>query len=209
MGQRSKEPCSLPAGEQGTWARRQLSARRTLVCIGTLILADLVSSPLEASDRLVTSDARVLVVEKARQLPDGSYVLDFEHGQVSCPARFVASVEIEGDMSDYVPKNEDEREKLARGYVRYEGKWMSKPAYGAQLKREAEDRRARTKELAAHCDFGNAWEKETDHFLVRTNTSPELLGSGVGNQALLAGTQASAFGDPARWRAQEERRQRT
>jgi tetratricopeptide (TPR) repeat protein len=78
-------------------------------------------------------------------------------------------------MSEYVPQSEDERQKLEQGYVRYQGKWLSKPAYEDQLRKEFEQSKARADELAKHADFHNAWEQETRHFVVRTNSSPELL----------------------------------
>ncbi len=137
-------------------------------------LAGFLAPPLGA-DRLITQDGRVLTVQKARKLPDGNYHLVFEHSEIVCPARFVKSVEIEGDMSDYTPQNEDEKKKLAQGFVRYRGKWMSTAAYQAELNRETEQRRAHVDELAEHSEFYNAYEKETQHFIFRTNTSRELL----------------------------------
>ncbi len=128
-----------------------------------------------SADRLVTTDGRVLEVKKARETEEGHYRLVFENGELLCTKDHVASVEIEGDMSDYIPKNDDERDKLEQGYVRYEGKWMSKPAYEAELNRRTDEARARTGELAAHSEFHNAWETETKHFIVKSNTSPELL----------------------------------
>jgi len=130
---------------------------------------------LAHADRLITHDGRILEVKKARQLPDGDYQLLFESGEITCPERFVASVEIEGDMSDYVPANEDEKKKLAQGYVRYRGKWLSKPAYEAELARTAELSKARTAEIAAHSRFHDGWSKETKHFQIQSNTSPEIL----------------------------------
>ncbi|HED65294.1 MAG TPA: DUF1570 domain-containing protein [Planctomycetes bacterium] len=127
------------------------------------------------ADRLVTSDGRVIEVQKARQLENGDYLLVFRSTEVVCPARFVASVEIEGDMSDYVPRDAKEEKMLAKGYVRYNGRWMSKPAYEAELAKETEARRLRTEELALHSKFRNGYTKETKHFQFKTNTSPELL----------------------------------
>jgi len=128
-----------------------------------------------AADRVITDDGRVIKPRKARP-KDGGYLLEFEMGEifVADPAHLKA-VEIEGDMSDYVPQNEDERAKLAQGFVRYQGKWLSKPAYEDQLRREFEQSKARADELAEHADFHNAWQQETRHFIVRTNSSPELL----------------------------------
>jgi len=148
--------------------------RAFLLCAACAVL--LPGGAPARADRLVTHDGRVLEVRRARQLPGGvGYRLLFENGEIVCPERFVASVEIEGDMSDYEPRSDDEREKLARGYVRYRGRWMSKAAYRGELKREAEARRERVAELAARADFASGWEKETRHFRFRTNTSPELL----------------------------------
>ena len=127
-----------------------------------------------AADTLVTTHGRVLELRKAREEGD-MYRLEFEAGVVLCPKEHVASVEIEGDMSDYVPKDERERDFLEQGYVRYAGKWMSKPAYEVELRRRAEERRERTAELAAHASFADGWTLETRRFVFRTNTSPELL----------------------------------
>lgn len=138
------------------------------------LVALLCTCPLVSADTLVTADGRVIEVKKARLVGD-TYRLEFEPGEILCPEEMVASVEMEGDMSEYVPKDDREREFLEKGYVRYKGKWLSKERYRIQLERQAEKRRERTEELAKHADFKNAWEKETKHFLVRSNTSPELL----------------------------------
>ena len=142
--------------------------------IRSSLLALVLAAPALA-DRLITDDGRILEVKRARVLPDGNYQLVFESGEIVCPKRFVASVEIEGDMSDYVPANEDEKKKLAQGYVRYRGKWLSKSAYEVELARTAVETKARTAELAAHSEFHDGWTKETKHFRFRSNTSPEIL----------------------------------
>jgi hypothetical protein len=142
---------------------------------GLAALLLLALTPPAGADRLVTHDGRVLELVKARALPGGDYQLVFDSGEIVCPARYVASVEIEGNMADYVPQNEDEKKKLAEGYVRYRGRWMSKTAYQAELARESDSARARTADLAAHATFIDGWEKETQHFKIKTNTSPELL----------------------------------
>jgi len=139
------------------------------------LLAALWLTPLAHGDRLITKDGRILELKKARVLPDGNYQLVFESGEITCPKEFVASVEIEGDMSDYVPASEDEKKKLAEGFVRFRGKWLSKAAYQSELNKQTELSKARTAELAAHARFNDGWEKETKHFLFKSDTSPELL----------------------------------
>jgi len=126
------------------------------------------------ADRVVTVDGRVLAPTKAREHEQG-YRLVFEAGEIIVGKEHVKAVEIEGDMSEYVPQNDDEREKLAQGFVKYQGRWLSKSAYQDQLARMHEASKKRTAEIAAHAQFSNAWTQETKHFQIITNTSPELM----------------------------------
>ena len=113
---------------------------RRLVCF--VALACLCSG--SRADRVVTHDGRVLHPKKAREEGQG-YRLVFEAGEILLPSKeLLKAVEIEGDMSDYVPKNDDEREKLEQGYVRYRGRWLSKAAYQNELDKEHEESRKRT-----------------------------------------------------------------
>ena len=85
--------------------------QRIVQVLVPLAMSAAAALPLHA-DRLVTHDGRVLEVKQAREGPDDTYILTFESGEIVCPARFIASIEIEGDMSDYVPKSDDEKKKL-------------------------------------------------------------------------------------------------
>ena len=143
-----------------------------------LALPLLVLGPLTPSaeaDRLITEDGRVIELKEARKEGD-RYRLVFEHGEIlALDDGRIASIEMEGDMSDYVPQNDDEKEKLAKGFVRYRGKWMTKARYETERKKEYEKAKERTDFLAAHSDWHTCWSEETKHFIIRTNTSPELL----------------------------------
>ena len=127
------------------------------------------------ADRLVTTDGRVIDVRKARVQGDG-YKLTFEHGEIVLMDKSaLKAVEIEGDMSDYVPKDETERTNLGKGFVKYGGAWMTKQAYENKLSEEHAKTQKRTEDMAAHADFDHGWTKETAHFALRTNSSAELL----------------------------------
>lgn len=145
---------------------------RTLRALQALSILTLITPAV--ADSLVTVDGRVIEVGRVKEEGD-NYRLLFDIGEVLCPKSLVASVEIEGDMSDYEPKNDKERKFLEDGYVRYKNKWMSKAGYERELEKKAEESRARTAEIAKHKDFSNAWEKVSKHFVVRSNTSEELL----------------------------------
>jgi len=146
-------------------------AQGVALSAGLLALA----TPSALADRVLTTDGRVLTPQKAREEGAG-YRLTFVHGVVVLTDRaLIASAEIEGDMADYVPQNDDERQKLAQGYVKHRGKWMSAPGYREELRKQSEASKKRTEELALHSDWSSAWVKETAHFRVSSNTSPELL----------------------------------
>lgn len=151
-------------------ARAQHGLRACALGIAFLAIGD-----AARADRVLTTDGRVLTPKKVRVAGDG-YRIEFEHGTVVLPDKsLVASAEIEGDMSDYVPANDDERAKLAQGYVKYRSRWMSRAGYLEELRKQAEASKKRTADLAAHSDWSNAWVQETAHFRVRSNTSPEIL----------------------------------
>jgi tetratricopeptide (TPR) repeat protein len=155
---------------------KKLSTRaRCAQWLASTALAGVALAPLANADVVVTTDGRILEVKKARE-KDGGYVLEFEHGTIVLKDKsLVKAVEIEGDMADYVPQNDDEKQKLAQGFVRYRSQWWSKPAYLDELRKKADASKKRADDLALHSDFSNAWQKQTRHFTVNSNTSPELL----------------------------------
>ncbi|HUR26833.1 MAG TPA: DUF1570 domain-containing protein [Planctomycetota bacterium] len=148
-----------------------MQARKTL----GLAIAWTALSLVAAADRIVTTDGRVIEVKKARTEGNG-YKLTFEHGEITLADKSaVKAVEVEGDMSDYVPKDETEKANLAKGFVKYGGAWMTKAAYENKLAEEHAKSQKRTEDMAAHADFDHGWTKETQHFALRTNSSAELL----------------------------------
>jgi len=135
-----------------------------------------VNSEILLADRIVTKDGRVLTPFKARQQGSVLKLVFDTGGEIEVKDRsLIRSVEVEGDMSDYVPANEEEEEKLAQGYVRYRSKWWSKMAYETERAKEKTAAAKRIEEFRSRAGWGAGWEKETPHFLFKTNTSPELL----------------------------------
>ncbi len=126
------------------------------------------------ADTLIKKDGQAIDVKKAREEGD-AYRLWFSAGEIVVPKTHVASVEIEGDMSEYVPKDDKEKAFLAQGYVKHRGSWMSKAGYTVELEKAADVRRKRTAELAARSKWDKGWEVESKHFRFKSNTSPEIL----------------------------------
>ena len=142
----------------------------TLITAGLLGLA-----PDALADRIVTIDGRQIVATKARKEGEG-YKLTFPDGVIILKdSSMIKAVEVEGDMSEYEPKNDKERDFLEKGYVLYRGKWMSKRAYQTELDRESAISKEEAGEAALYSEWGTALEGESKYFMIRTNTSPELL----------------------------------
>ncbi|MFT7485491.1 MAG: hypothetical protein ACI9F9_001341 [Candidatus Paceibacteria bacterium] len=149
--------------------------RIRIACLSLPLLLALSPAAAAAADRLITEDGRVIDLVKGRKTEVG-YTLTFNAGEILVgPDSGIASIEIEGDMADYVPQNEDEKKKLADGFIRYRGKWMSRTRYESQLNKEFSESQERLTNLTAHSKWHNAWELETKHFKFKTNTSEELL----------------------------------
>ncbi|MDZ4771778.1 MAG: tetratricopeptide repeat protein [Planctomycetota bacterium] len=152
-----------------------LRCKTRLSRFGVLALALVGSADTALADRIVTKDGRIIPAKKAR-VEGAGYRFTFEHGEIVLPDKsLVREVEIEGDMSEYVPQNEDEKKKLADGYVKHSGKWLSAAAYKDELRRQFEAGKKRTEEIKAHSKWGTGWTKTTQHFIFETNTSPDLL----------------------------------
>ena len=104
---------------------------------GAVLGVGLALVPAAAADTLITADGRMLECEKARE-KDDAYALTFASGTIEVPKHLIAEVAIEGDMSDYVPQNDDEAKKLEQGFVRYKGRRMGKAAYQGPFRERPE-----------------------------------------------------------------------
>ena len=128
------------------------------------------------ADRLITTTGRVLEGKVAEEGENVS--IRFASGALMTLAKkFVKQVEIEGDMSSYVPQDDREKEMLASGYVKFRGQWMSKDRYLLELRNAREAAAKKLEEIQKHQTWGNEWRKETRHFEMHSNTSPEILES--------------------------------
>ncbi|HIG87138.1 MAG TPA: DUF1570 domain-containing protein [Planctomycetes bacterium] len=144
-------------------------------CCATLSLFTLLI-PAAQADRVVTIDGRVIEVDRIRERPEGGYILEFANGTIEVPGHIkFKAVEMAWDPNEYKPKNDNERDKLAQGFVRFDGKWISKSAYKNMLRKASEASAKRATAMAAYSNWKTAPSKESKHFIVKSNTSPELL----------------------------------
>ncbi|MEW6743592.1 MAG: tetratricopeptide repeat protein [Planctomycetota bacterium] len=142
-----------------------------LVTCVEAVLAGVLTLPLPG-DQVLLLDGRI--VEAAVELSGDAVTLKFKNGDITIPRDQVKEVYYE-DLSRYLPQSDEEKEQLAKGFVKYEGRWISKDRLQAELqKRQAalEERLQRVKE---HQEWRNALVKTSKHFKWTTNCAEEIV----------------------------------
>lgn len=140
--------------------------------LASSILASL--GPPAAADRIVTKSGKVLE-GKATVKEDGSYRIELKTVTIDLAKDIVKEVLIEGDMATYVPKNEKEKEALAKGLVFYNGQWITKEAYKQAVDKELARRKKLLEEESKHLQFADGWKFETAHFQFQGNCPKDVL----------------------------------
>jgi tetratricopeptide (TPR) repeat protein len=120
--------------------------------------------------RVVLKDGREF--ECPVRSSDSGYVLTLAGVDVSVPRGDVATV---FDDESYVPQTDDEKKWLEKGYVRFEGRWVTKSQRERALEEKRRAKEARLADFQKHVHWDPPWEKKTPLFLFRTNVSPERL----------------------------------
>lgn len=138
------------------------------------ILAAGASGAPALADRIVTKNGRVIegtVVSRA----DGKVKFKLETAEIEVPDDMIKDLFIEGDMSGYVPKDDKEKELIAKGFVRYQNQWMPKAQYEQALAKEKARIKKVLEEEAKHVEWGNAWQFETTNFVFKGNCPKDIL----------------------------------
>lgn len=126
------------------------------------------------ADRVITKNGRVLE-GKVEEKDATTWRLKLSVADIDIPKDMVKEILIEGDMSGYVPKNDKEKELIAKGMVRYRDQWMPRAQYEQELARDLAKRKKALEEEAKHLQFADGWKFETQHFQVQGNCpKPQL-----------------------------------
>ncbi len=115
------------------------------------------------SDVLCLADGRI-VDGKELERAEGGVTIHFEAGDVFVSDDLILDCIIEGEVESYQPRDEREREKLEKGYVRYEGRWVTARAREKALAKRLEERRTYAESLEEHSLWRNRLEQRTKHF---------------------------------------------
>jgi len=129
--------------------------------------------PTDGRDLVRLKDGRVLRCRFGKE-EAGKVSLEFPSGTVTVARDRVEEVRYFADY-DSTPRNDEEKEKVARGLVRWEGRWIARARADAQLEEDAARRRKAEEEDEAHSVWENRWIEETEHFRIEANINRENL----------------------------------
>jgi hypothetical protein len=132
------------------------------------------ATPAAAFDKVLLKDGRQ--VEGTIVASDDPDVvqLEIEGTRIPIPMAMVDKTWIE-NLEGYVPKNKQEEDWLKKGYVLFEGSWMSAKRRDDELRKRAEADKAYIKEVTKRQDWRNAVSQETRRFQVISNLDPATL----------------------------------
>lgn len=135
-----------------------MGTRNLVRLAGALALVGLVRA-----DTLVVGDGRIFDGVTLERGIDG-VTIRFEHGDVVVPWKDVAECIIAGD-DGYEPANDEERAKIADGYVRYEGKWVRPSLREKAIAKLVAEQQAAVEEIKGSRLWRNRKTEETKNFV--------------------------------------------
>ena len=163
-----------PPGGPRTGARlpRRSPAGRAAAGLA-LALAALALAPAARADKVLLKDGRQ--IEGKILKADDDKVVRLKIGEFEIPIRgdLVDKTFVE-DLEGYVPKNKQEEDYLKKGWVLFEGGWMSRQRREQVLAKRAAEDKAAIDEALKRQDWRNAISEETRHFVVRSNCTDEV-----------------------------------
>lgn len=142
----------------------------------TLLVAA-VAIPLAApaQDMVQLNDGRVVEGQSMTLKPDG-VVIHYKNGDVHIPKDMVkvasCSKNEGGEAGQLSAKD---KAKLAKGLVRFEGKWVKKAVRARLMKRRAKERSAKIKEAKARQKWRNRYIDKTRYFQFEYTIDPDKM----------------------------------
>lgn len=137
--------------------------RATLLALGTLMLAGMLagSAPL-ADDILCLKDGRIVSGKKMSRT-NGGIDIEYENGIVFVPAALILDAVLAEDL-DVAPKTDEERQQTSKGFVRFEGKWITAAQRDDMLKKRVLAHQKELEEVRSHAEWRNRYKEDSKVF---------------------------------------------
>ncbi len=145
----------------------------TLMALGALLLAGATAPRPAAADTILLVDGRTLDCPRAEKQADGAWKLKFENGDIVLPAAMVKDAFVTGAQG-FEPRDDEERAKVAKGLVPYEGTWISKAERDSKVARRTAEAKKKIDEAKAHREWRNRYKAKSANFEFEYTIAPEI-----------------------------------
>lgn len=147
------------------------NARAALRWVGALALFGVACGGARG-DTVMFKDGRFFEVPKLAE-QGGGYVATFGNGSVTIDKALVKDVFILQQGGGYEPKNEDERKKVEKGLLPFDGKWMTAAQRDQILAKRNAAAKAAIEEYRKHQNWRDRYTASTKHFDFEYTVPPE------------------------------------
>jgi tetratricopeptide (TPR) repeat protein len=115
-----------------------------------------------SQDILCLKDGRVIEAAGMHRA-EGGIDVTYPHGIVHVPNDLIFDAVLEED-AHAAPKTDEEREQAAKGFVHFEGKWLSVGQRDSLVAKRLEKHRQALEEMKAHGQWRNRQKQDTKYF---------------------------------------------
>ncbi|KAF0244139.1 MAG: hypothetical protein FD180_2800 [Planctomycetota bacterium] len=126
------------------------------------VLAAASASPASA-DSLQLKDGRFVEATKI-EATEGGYKIIYSSGDIFVKKDLVVLAQLSDSTGNYVPQNDEEKAKVEKGLVPFEGKWVSKADREKTVKKRSDDAKKAMDEAKKHQEWRDRYITETAHF---------------------------------------------
>lgn len=115
------------------------------------------------ADAIQFKDGRYFDVMKIVEA-EGGYKLVLKNGEIFVKKDLVQLVQMSDASGNYVPQNDEEKAKVEKGLVPYEGKWVPKADRDKAVQKKSDDAKKAMEEAKKHQEWRDRYIQETAHF---------------------------------------------
>jgi len=131
------------------------------------------ADPPASTDTVILTDGRIVDCPRVEKQGDGTYKLAFAHGDVVLPGDMVR-LAFTQKAGAYEPKDDEERAKIEKGLVPYEGQWIPKADRDGRIARKAAEAKRRVAEAKAHRNWRDRYKVKSANFEFEYTIAPEI-----------------------------------
>jgi tetratricopeptide (TPR) repeat protein len=105
---------------------------------------------------------------------EGGIEITYVHGKILVPDALIADAVLEADAAA-APLTDEEKEQAKKGFVRFEGKWVTPDQREALVAKRVEKHRLELETIRSHGEWRNRWIEETRYFRFEHTVPPAIF----------------------------------